>query len=193
MNRSFRSRMAALEALESAADAERQSLDDDGAPDLAELDDAEVLWQATQAIRSHALIVTISAPLGQVTLTLSGYRAERWRRWYRDLQARAQPLFDALPKPLILLAPWEVEETIAAIDEGHVAVVSQHGVYFGLCLDALSQADDDLVESVRAVNWAHDFICRQRYCPQPRNFHEPREMATLDEWRQWLIRVQVGK
>lgn len=202
LTKSFAARLAALEALDQQA--EVQSID--GPPDVALMDDDEVLWQATLAIRHHALRVHPRSALGPIWLGLSHYKDSRWAAFYAAVSARATPLLEPMPKPIVFLAPWEIEHAIASIDAGvcslsHSGYCNSRGVpvacnyRLGVRWDYLSDADGDERAALRdvqdtcdAVDWAQKLVNRQRYYPWERDFSKP-EMTTLAEWRAWLAGV----
>jgi hypothetical protein len=204
--RSFASRLAALELLEQAA--ERADADEDGPPNLALLDDDEVLWMATLGMRYNHLQVELSAPLGPVRFTRRTWgTSDAWHRFYTDLAPRATALLEAHPKPIVFLAPWEVEHAITIIDAGECKLwwaeyTNAQGVrvpaYFKI--SPLAQGtplpDDedalmdrrDICDTCDAVSKAVDLVNRQIYYPQPRDFSQP-EMTTLAAWRAWLTDI----
>lgn len=191
--KSFSARMAALEALEAAAEAKRASVPD--VPDLGAMDDQAVLWEATLGVRDWCLRVELSAPLGPVRLVAQPMNHPEHTAYWQAVIERAQPLFDACEKPLVLLAPWEAQDAIAAIDMGKVIVSWDEGRRGSEVIHTNHHLwpawkdggayDADLLDTLGAVRRALELENRQRYYPQPRNFAEP-EMTTLAEWRAWL-------
>lgn len=191
MQRSFKQRMAELERLEGEADQGRQLLIDHGIPDLATMSDDEVLWEAIVQNRLHPWHLRIELwPGGQPTFApatrLNGHgqvegplcAACCWERFYADLAVRAQPLLDACPRPVILLASWEIEDAIALIDAGRVAMNRTSLQLVG--------EDEDAALTITAVNGAHSLVERQIYYPQPGSFGKS-DLTTIEAWRAWLV------
>lgn len=202
--KSFSARLAALEALEQQA--ETQTLVVEGPPDLAMLDDQETLWEATLAIRANWLQVHLSAPLGPLYVRPQNWCASAaWNQFYADLAPRATALLDALEKPVVFLADWEVAHVLWAIDAGMVRlawsgydnarrmqVMCDYRLWPVAQGEPLPDDEDerqariDLRDTCDAVNKALYFVNRQLHYPQIRDFSKP-EMATLAEWRAWLV------
>lgn len=201
--RSFASRLAALEQLDQQAAQEAE----DGPPNVALLADDDVAFWATMAMRSHNLQVELSAPLGRVVLARRTWgRSDVWHRFYTDLAPRATALLDALPKPIVFLARWEVMDAIAAIDAGACYLTWSEHMRGGMMVrqfyrlwataqgtpllddEDARQAQIDTMTTCQAVSRAHDLVQRQLHYPQPRDFSTP-EMTALDEWRDWLVSI----
>jgi hypothetical protein len=197
MNKSFKHRLDALEALEAAAERERQQQASTDIPDLDVMDEATLTWAATLGLRNYCMRLELSAPLGPVQIVAQPMRTAVWQRFYDDLAIRMQPLIDSCPKPLMLIAAWEVADAIDLIDAGRVdtvplwpaAAVPDGGSHWSLRVDANTGSDEVAIDTIKAVNWTYDLYSRQCYHPQPRNFRS--EFTTLDQWRAWLAGMLV--
>ena len=113
-------------------------------------------------------------------------------RWYAALADRVQPLLDACATPQVLLAPWEVQDALDAIDAGRVQVAWITGnVGRRSCfrLEAVPTAAGDkaLDATIVAVNHAVKLWARQLGYPQVGDW----ELTTLADWRGWLAPLLV--
>jgi hypothetical protein len=196
MQRSFKARLAALEQLEQEAEA--QIVANADIPDVAAMDDDEALWEAVLSVRKGQLLMDLCAPSGRVVLRATSYLDARWRVFFVALADRVQPMIDAMAKPIVFLASWEVADAIAAIDAGECRLVTHYvrrvndilADGAGLCARGQwsEGADPDLCDTLVAVDEAYNLVNRQIYYPQPRDFSTP-AIATLAGWRAWLVSV----
>lgn len=151
-------------------------------PDLSKLDEAELLWECFLELRAGYMKLNWSTLQFEQSIA---YRPE-WVRFYQELAERAQPLLDALPRPLVPLATWEVADVIEAIDAGHVTVrchTSGSVRYWGrLGAAALAGDDEDLGLALIAVNKAAEWLNMQVNPNAGPNL--PYE--TIADWRAWL-------
>lgn len=193
MHKSIDRRLRELEALERQAEQERAATFE--LPDVAAMDDESVIWETILAIRGWCFVPQFSARCGPMRFTTRWFRERCYQDFYNALAARALPLLDALPKPILFLARWEVEDMIAAIDAGQVIVTwseyvragAQQRQFFRLWPAWSNGAgyDEELLATCKAIGTAYDLLNRQLHYPQPRDFDAP-ELETLADWRAWL-------
>jgi hypothetical protein len=195
MHKSIDRRLRELEALEATREQERQAQGAPDLPDVAAMDDDEVLWETTLAIRAWCLHPQLTARCGRIGLARATLSDPWYREFYAALAVRALPLLDALPKPILFLGRWEIEDMIQAIDAGWVITTwseyQQAGVrkrqWFRLWPAWSDGAayDEDLLATCKAIDTAHTLLQRQLHYPQLRDFSEP-EFETCADWRAWL-------
>ena len=189
-SKSFAARLVALEALE----ATQVVIDQFAPPDLDAMDVDDMLWEAVLQVRAAYLRLVVSAPLGRVCLELPYRSVSVWNDWRADLARRATPLMDAMAKPIVLLAPWEADDIIQAIDHAQIRVIWSHRYVDGALVPADYELftndvhDRDVNDSVRAANVARYFVCAQ-IAGDVSDWRDAPQLTTLPEWRAWLVSI----
>jgi hypothetical protein len=186
MQKSFKARLEALEALEAEAERGRQQIEDADIPDLAAMSDATVLWEAVLGMRRGNPGYSYS---GVINLYPYGCTDPRWNSYVAALAGRAQPLIDACPRPFIALAGWEVEHALTLIDAGAGELVfesapSRPDIYYWYRLGLVEAARDDgeCVDTIHAVNFAVKLWSLQMLPDKGPTI----PLETLEAWREWL-------
>jgi hypothetical protein len=175
MQRSFKNRLEALERLEvERAIVNRPSWFRDYPPyapepwDLAECQPWENMFTLLASLRDR----NIGYRDGQ--LVFLQHSEPEWAAFLHDLITRCQPLIDECPKPFIALLAEDIPPALALLDSGRVSVSTHRSLYLG-------SGGRDEQRAIEAVNFAYALLVEQ----DP----EAPALATVDDWRAWLVEM----
>lgn len=204
-SKSFADRLAALEALEAAADAKQEECPDP--PDSAALDREQVLAWLVVAIRTHHIARQAGEWQASGIYDAIGCYAMSndwrpvWGVFWRALAERAAEMISGLFLPLY---DDEATQVIDAIDDGLLDLVwlapnEPHLGGFGhryasqgsiptdqciqFCLYPRDTADRELYRVADNVTGAMEFWRSQLGAAGP-------QLRTLADWRAWLVQVR---